>query len=38
VLINTFVDRLQHSYHQTYGQLDPDYPGILGWAGRMALE
>jgi hypothetical protein len=38
VLINAFVDRLQQAYRRTYGQLDPDYPGILGWAGRMALE
>jgi hypothetical protein len=38
VLIHTFVERLQQAYRLTYGQLDPDYPGILGWAGRMALE
>jgi len=38
VLIEAFVDRLQQSYRQTYGQLAPDYPGILSWAGRMALE
>jgi hypothetical protein len=38
VLINAFVERLQEAYRQTYGQLEPDYPGILGWAGRMALE
>ena len=38
VLINAFVKRLQDAYRETYGQLDPDYPGILAWAGRMALE
>jgi hypothetical protein len=38
LLIEPFVRRLQHTYHQTYGRLEPDYPGMLGWAGRMALE
>lgn len=38
VLINAFVERLQQAYHLTYGQLNPDFPGIIGWAGRMALE
>lgn len=38
VLINSFVERLQQAYRITYGQLDPDYPGIISWAGRMALE
>ena len=38
VLITAFVKRLQEAYRETYGQLDPDYPGILAWAGRMALE
>ena len=38
LLIEPFVRRLQHTYHQTYGRLEPDYPGILGWAARMALE
>ncbi len=38
VLINAFVERLQQAYQLTFGQLEPHYPGILGWAGRMALE
>jgi hypothetical protein len=38
VLINAFVELLQQAYRLTYGQLEPHYPGILGWAGRMALE
>lgn len=38
ILINAFVERLQQAYRVTYGQLDPDYPGIISWAGRMALE
>jgi hypothetical protein len=38
LLIDTFVDRLQQSYCRIYGQLEPEYPGILRWAGQMALE
>jgi hypothetical protein len=38
VLINAFVERLQQAYRLTYGQLESHYPGIIGWAGRMALE
>ncbi len=39
-LIDAFIDQLQNSYHRMYGQLDldTDYPSILSWAGRMALE
>lgn len=38
VLIDAFVERLQHEYERTYGNLEAAYAGILGWAGRMALE
>jgi hypothetical protein len=38
LLIDTFVERLQQAYRRTYGNLEPDYAGIIGWAGRMALE
>lgn len=38
ILINAFVDRLQRAYARNYGALEPSYPEILGWAGRMALE
>lgn len=38
VLIDTFVERLQQDYLRTYGVLEPSYPGIIAWAGRMALE
>ena len=37
-LIDGFVDRLQCAYQRAYGHLEPDYPGIIAWAGRMALE
>jgi hypothetical protein len=38
VLIDAFVERLQHEYCRMYGVLEPSYPGIIAWAGRMALE
>ena len=38
VLIEAFVERLQHEYRRMYGVLEPSYPGIIAWAGRMALE
>jgi hypothetical protein len=37
-LIDAFVDRLLQAYGRTYSILEPDYPGIIAWAGRMALE
>ncbi|ETX00901.1 Npun_R2479 family HD domain-containing metalloprotein [Candidatus Entotheonella palauensis] len=37
-LIDAFVDQLDIAYRRTYSHLEPDYPGILIWAGRMALE
>ena len=38
VLIDAFVERLQLEYRRMYGVLEPSYPGIIAWAGRMALE
>jgi len=38
LLIDAFVERLQQAYWRTYTDLKPAYAGILGWAGRMALE
>ena len=38
LLIDTFVGHLQRDYGRTYGQLEPHYGGIIGWAGHMALE
>ncbi len=36
--IDAFLDLLREDYLQTYGQLEPDYPGIVAFAGRIALE
>ncbi|HSX78702.1 MAG TPA: metal-dependent phosphohydrolase [Candidatus Saccharimonadia bacterium] len=38
VLIDAFVERIQQEYRRMYGVLEPSYPGIIAWAGRMALE
>ncbi len=38
IVIDAFVERLENAYERNYGQLEPDFPRILGWAGRMALE
>lgn len=37
-VVEGVVHCLQQAYRCAYGQLEPDYPGIIGWAGRMALE
>lgn len=36
--IEACVEQLQQTYTGVYGQLEPEYPKILGWAGGMALE
>src|SRR5215469_1829155 len=38
VVIQAFVEQLQEMYGQVYGVLEPDYPGIIGFVGRLALE
>ncbi|SDH07304.1 metal-dependent phosphohydrolase [Roseospirillum parvum] len=38
VVIDTYVERLRDSYTAVYGRLEPDYPGILSFCGRIALE
>ena len=37
-LIDAFVDQLVMAYRRTYSHLEPEYPGMLSGAGRMALE
>jgi len=37
-VINAFVQHLCNSYKSVYGNLEPDYPEIIEWAGRMVLE
>jgi hypothetical protein len=38
IVIDGFVRELQAEYERNYGLLEPDYPGIIGFVGRLALE
>jgi hypothetical protein len=38
VVIDAFVGELQAMYERTYGILEPSYPGIISFVGRLALE
>jgi hypothetical protein len=38
IVVEAFVGELQRMYERTYGVLEPSYPGIIGFFGRLALE
>lgn len=38
IVIEACVRELQMMYEHTYGVLEPSYPGIIGFVGRLALE
>ena len=38
VVIDAFVAELEGAYRRVYGRLEPDYPQILAFIGRLALE
>lgn len=38
VVIEAFVKHLQDGYERVYGLLEPGYPGIISFIGRLALE
>jgi hypothetical protein len=38
IVIEAFVGELQVMYERTYGVLEPSYPGIISFVGRLALE
>ena len=38
IVIDAFVKHLQQAYLDTYSNLGPDYPGIIAFTCRMALE
>ena len=38
LVIDAFVRELQSMYTATYGVLEPSYPGIIGFVGRLSLE
>jgi len=38
IVIQAFVSQLRDTYVQIYGVLDPAYPDIIAFVGRLALE
>lgn len=38
VVINTYVERLKANYIRQYGLLEPDFPDMIAFIGRLALE
>src|ERR1700745_641859 len=38
IVIQAFVEELRNMYGQIYGVLEPAYPDIIGFVGRLALE
>ena len=38
IVIEAFVEQLQTTYQRIYGMLEPGYPDIIGFIGRIALE
>ena len=38
IVIQAFVEQLKGKYGQIYGVLEPAYPDIIGFVGRLALE
>ena len=38
LVIDHFVELLKESYYRTYGLLEPEYPNIIAFIGRIALE
>ncbi|WP_201449708.1 metal-dependent phosphohydrolase [Bradyrhizobium sp. Ai1a-2] len=38
IVIQAFVEQLKGKYGQIYGILEPAYPDIIGFVGRLALE
>jgi hypothetical protein len=38
IVIDEFVEHMKKAYYKTYGQLDSEYPDIVAFVGRLALE
>ncbi len=38
LVMDAFVDQLEVSYRKIYSNLEPSYPGIISFMGRLALE
>ena len=38
LIINAFIDQLKESYSDIYGEMEKDYPAMITFIGKMALE
>jgi len=38
IIIDAFVGELKLVYERTYGLLEPNYPGVIGFVAQLALE
>jgi hypothetical protein len=38
LVIDHFIEHLRQNYSRMYGSLEPGYPSIIGFCGRLALE
>jgi hypothetical protein len=38
LVIDSFIEQLNKTYKQTYGLLEPEYPFIISYVARLALE
>ena len=38
IVIEAFIEQLREAYVQSYGVLEPAYPDIIAFVGRLALE
>ena len=38
IIINAFIDKLKEDYTDIYGVMDKDYPDMITFIGKMALE
>jgi hypothetical protein len=38
LVIDTFVEQMKAAYVRTYGLLEPEYPNVIAFVGRIALE
>ncbi|MDF1547872.1 MAG: hypothetical protein P1P88_08610 [Bacteroidales bacterium] len=38
LIINAFIDRLKEAYTDIYGNMEPGYPDMITFIGKMALE
>ena len=38
LVIDAFMEKLKDNYERTYGILEPDFPNMIAFMGRLALE